>query len=202
MAPTTRLAAVVALAAWVLGAAETRADLRPDVAFSLGRAFAVGKGFDGTLDQGGFTAFGSALWGWEDRFRFGVSLFAADLGEDIETVVLEDPSGGPPRDYGQVQYAHLGTFGGAWRVDALGPALGRSGRSFATASYGIYRLQADQQGTVLTARTALGARLGLGAERRFTPHHSFGLILAYNRVFNEEVAQRFASGDLEWRWRW
>ena len=197
--PAVLLAA--ALAAALAGRARAGVP-PPELSVAAGRTFAVGKGSDGAYDQGGFTLSLAALWPWEDRFRFGVEAFYSDLGEQIKPIVLPDAKGGPSKEYGSVELGHIGTRGAGWRLDVLGPKLGRRARGFATVRYSVHRLLADAQGQVFGARTARGGSIGLGVERAVGPRQTLSLTAAWDQVFNEEVARHFARGGLEWRWRW
>ena len=198
--------AVAAIALWVLAALAPagRADadgLRPELGFQFGRTFAVGSRVPDAFDQGGFTLAAAALWPWEKRFRFGVALFASDLGEQVHDVSLPDVSGGPPKDYGSIEFGHRATWGAAWRVDALGPRLGRTFRGYGTASYGYYRFVHDRVGVLQGARSAVGGSVGVGVERELTPHHALGLSASGN-FMSDDFTRRYGSASLEWRWHW
>lgn len=198
------LAVALALAMGAAASAPAQAGVlgipEPEVALSLGRAFAVGSPTSGAFDQGGFTAMASALWPWESRFRFGLGVFAADLGNQTGEVVLTDPAGGPSLDYGRIELGHRGAWGAAWRFDALGPAAGPFGRAFGTVGYGYYRFQNDRSGHIAAANSAVGGSLGLGIERAFTPHQSLRLIVGATFV-SDTFTKRFGTADLEWAWR-
>jgi len=195
---------VVAALVVVLAVAATppaaRAE-RPELSFQMGRSFAVGSRTSGAFDQGGFVLGAGALWPYENRLRFGVQVFASDFGNDIEPVVLPDPSGGPSKRYGSIDFGHRGAWGAAWRVDAMGPRLGRVGRSYATATYGYYRNKQDRVGRDVSALSAVGGSLGLGLEHALSPHHALG-VAASATWMSDDFTRRFGSASLEWRWHW
>jgi hypothetical protein len=197
----TRAAAVtVALAAVGVAAAHASA-YRPELAFQLGRTFAVGSRTSDAYDQGGFSLSVGALWPWESRFRFGAVLFASDFGSEVLPVSLSDPSGGPSKYYGSIDFGHRGAWGAAWRVDALGPRVGRLGRGYATASYGYFRYRQDRVGRPLDELSAVGGTLGVGLERPLGAHHALGVTTS-STWMSEEFTRRYGSASLEWRWRW
>ena len=172
---------------------------RPELAFQLGRTFAVGSRLPDAYNQGGFNLSGGVLWPWENRFRFGVVWFASDLGSQLRHVTLVDSTGS--KNYGSIETGHLGTWGAAWRVDALGPRLGSLGRGYATASYGYFRFNHDHVGRLQDAVSAVGGSLDLGIERTLTPHHTLGLAAGATWM-SDDFTRRYGTASLEWRWRW
>jgi hypothetical protein len=187
--------------AWALAGPARAEGYRPEMSLQLGRTFAVGSRVSGAFDQGGFTVAAGLLWPWEQRFRFGAQFFGADFGHDVEKVTLADPSGGPSKDYGSIDFGHLGAWGAAWRVDALGPRLGTVGRGYLTASYGYFRNQFDRVGNAKGSVSSVGGSLGLGVERTLGPHHALGLAAGATWM-SEDFTRRYGSASLEWRWRW
>ncbi len=174
---------------------------RPELTLQAGRTFAVGSRVKDAYGQGGFTVATGLLWPWENRFRFGAMLFAADFGSLVRPVSLADPSGGPSKYYGSIDFGHRGTWGAAWRVDAVGPAIGGLGRGYATASYGYFRNHADRVGQSQGAASAVGGSLGLGIERTLNPHHALG-VAAGATWMSDDFTRRYGSASLDWRWRW
>lgn len=174
---------------------------RPELAFQLGRSFAVGSPTAGSYDQGGYVVSLGALYPWENRFRFGLQVFASDFGDQVLPVVLADPSGGPSKNYGSIDFGHRGAWGAAWRVDALGPRLGALGRSYATGTYGYYRYKHDRVGRELGVLSAVGGSVGLGLDHTLTPHHALG-VAAGATWMSDDFTRRFGSASLEWRWHW
>ena len=181
--------------------APQQASARPELGFQAGRTFAVGSPVSDAFNQGGFTVSGSALWPWENRFRFGASVCAADLGNEVRAVSLADAGGGPPKIYGTIEFGHRGTWGAAWRVDALGPVIGRGNRSYATGSYGYVRFVHDRVGSLQDIRSGVVGSLGLGIERTLTPRHALGLT-AGGTWLSDDFTRRYGSVALEWRWHW
>ena len=196
-----RLAAAVFIVALCVTVAPDQAQARPDWGFTAGRTFAVGSPQIDAFNQGGFTAAGSALWPWNDRFRFGATMFASDLGNEVRQVTLADAGGGPPKVYGSIDFGHRGAWGAAWRVDALGPGLGRNFRSYATGSYGYVRFVHDRVGSLKDAHSGVVGSLGLGVERTLNPHHALGLN-AGGTWLSDDFTRRYGSAALEWRWHW
>src|SRR5262249_28134648 len=141
----------------------------------------------------------SLMWPWENRFRFGASLFAADLGYLLDHVVVRDTTDGSVRDYGSIEVGHLDAWGVTWRADALGPRFGPLGRGFASASYGYLRLQADEVGVHVAEANAVGGGLALGIEHSLTPHQTLALLGGVTRL-TDEFTRYYGSGSLEWRW--
>jgi hypothetical protein len=172
----------------------------PEWAFEGGRSFAVGSDLGGGYDQGGFTFSGSALWPWENRFRFGVSATISDLGDQVQGQSRALPEGGT-EDLGNFLQGHALAWGVGWRADALGPRLGMLGRSYATAGYDFYRLRADSLGRSLGATSALGVSLGVGFERAISPHMTLGLT-GGGTWLSDDLFGHFATAALAWHWRW
>jgi hypothetical protein len=191
---------IVALAAASVGPASAEL-YRPDLAFQVGRTFAVGSREKDAFDEGGFSLSLGALWPWENRFRFGAVLFATDFGTRVRPVSLVDPSGGPSKYYGSIDFGHRGAWGAAWRVDALGPRVGRLGRSFLTGSYGYFRYRHDLVGRPLGELSAVGGSVGLGLERTLSPHFALGATASATWM-SEEFTRAYGSAALESRWRW
>ena len=150
--------------------------------------------------HGSFSIAGSALWPWEERFRFGVQALASDMG----SWNFLDEAGEPPSvaalGIGGLEVGHLAAWGGGWRADVLGPEAWRFGRSYASATYGYYRWEVDRHGHSVTAMSSLGASLGLGIEHRMGTRNSLGVALSATRMTGDFTEHFFGAG-LEWRWR-
>jgi hypothetical protein len=190
------------LAALLVAAGPARAAAyRPELVFQAGRTFLVGSPTKDAYDQGGFQVTAGALWTWENRFRFGAELFASDFGDVVRQVTLADPGGGPPKVYGSTDQGHLGARGARWRVDALGPRIGRLGRGYATGTFGYFRILRDRVGRQAGALSAVGGSTGIGLERALTPHHALGI--GINRtLMTDGFTRQYGSAAIEWRWRW
>lgn len=173
--------------------------------------------------DGGVALAAAVLWPWEDRFRFGVSVHAVDAGawvfdEDDWRAVRDVPGDAA---FGAVEMGQIDAFGAAWRVDALGPGVGRFGRTFASATYGYYRWKVDRprgaatfpaaatdslawevtdQGTPGAQQSAVGASLALGIERAFGPRHTVGISFSGTGL-SSDFTRRYLGAHVEWRWR-
>jgi hypothetical protein len=167
----------------------------PQLAARLGRTFAVSSPTEGWFDQGGFEGAISLLWPWEDRFRFGVLGAASDLGSVDREHALGDHSSSSVLSVG-----HRTAWLGAWRVDALGPRVGRLGRSYATGHYGFVRFSGDRVNNSGGLNSAMEGTLGVGLERPLAARHTIGLALTHTWM-SDSFSPRFASGAFEWRWR-
>lgn len=190
--------------ALVLAALVLAADLRtaravplPEVMAEMGRSFAVDSPVDGVFDQGGISAALSALWPVEDRLRFGVSLFADEVGSQFAEVI--DESQNPPVSLGVFDLAHINVYGGAWRLEAIGPPLGRLS-TFARGDFGLYRFQADENGDFIAAATKVGWSLGGGAMLPVRENHAVGITFSFDRVF-DDLTRDYMSAALAWHWR-
>jgi hypothetical protein len=172
----------------------------PDFGLQLGRSFNVDTSAPEGFDQGGFRFEASALWPWEERFRFGVTVYGTDLGNLIEDVVIEDQVTHELRDYGSVDKGHADAWGAGWRVDAMGPSIGPVGRGFASMSYGYVRLTADQIGEPVGGSSGLAGSVSLGIERKLTQHQTLALIGGGTWLTND-FTRHYGSAGLEWRWR-
>ncbi len=169
----------------------------PEVMAELGRSFAVDSPVEGVFDQGGISVALSALWPVEDRLRFGVSLFADEMGSQMTELV--DDSQNPPVSLGVFDLAHVNVYGGAWRLEAVGPRLRRLS-TFARGDFGFYRFRADQNGDDLGGATKVGWGLGGGAMLPVRENHAVGVTLSFDRVFYDDTRD-YMSAALAWHWR-
>jgi hypothetical protein len=170
---------------------------------------------------GGFSVAATALWPWEDRFRFGVSVHAVDAGawlfEEDAWSATRGAAGGA---IGALELGQVDAFGAAWRADALGPAF-RFGRTYASATYGYYRWKVDRPTGFATApaaladslrwevpgqaiagaqQSAVGATLAIGIERGLGTRHSIGFAVG-GTLLSSDFTRRFLGAHVEWRWR-
>ena len=181
----------------VASAPPARASVMPEVTFEMGRSFAVDSPKSGVFDQGGFSMAVSALWPAEDFLRIGAAVFADDLGS--LTAELLDHSQNPPASLGLFTLAHADAYGGAWRMEVLGPRLRRLD-TFARGDFGAYWLHTDQHGTVLTESVKVGWALGGGIMLPLRDNHAVGITVAYDRVFSDFIRD-YMTADLAWHWR-
>ncbi|MBI5711406.1 MAG: hypothetical protein HZC42_14065 [Candidatus Eisenbacteria bacterium] len=180
------LALVLALAV----AAPACAGARPELAGAAGATLGV----LGPPDGGGASLSAAALWPVGYGLRFGLSLFAEDMGS--ETVELTDIHDGS--DLGSVAGLHRMALGAAWRLDGeFAPALGWI--PFGSATWGIWRVSDDVQGRELGAIGSTGFSLG-GGLRHAVGRFQLGASVRYHRLFNERVG-RFVAAGVDWSWR-
>jgi len=187
----TRRAIVVAILAVALGASPAAALPPPELSLTAGGAFGVSS----PPDEGGASLSLGAMWAFDAPFSFGPMLFADDLGARIGR--LKDPNDGT--DLGATEDAHRFAFGGAWRFDAGLPSLG-SWEPFASAAYGIYRIQDDRLGVTQGALTTAGASIGAGIRRPLPGWGALGVSVRYHQLTNELV-RHYVSAGVDWSWR-
>jgi hypothetical protein len=169
----------------------------PEMMAEVGRSFAVDSPKSGQFDQGGFSMALSFLWPVEDLLRIGVSGFADDLGS--LTTELSDPSTNPPTPLGLFNVAHANVYGGAWRMEVIGPKL-RKLDTFVRGDFGFYEFRTDQQGDEIAESVKVGWSLGGGLMFPIRENHAIGATLAYDRVFSD-FTRNFMSAGLAWHWR-
>jgi hypothetical protein len=186
-----RVATGVALALASL-AAPASAVPRPDLVVSAGSTLAA----SGQPRGGGPAVALACLWPFEERYRMGVVFFGDDLGR--RSGRLLDPNDGT--DLGATETAHRDVYGGGWRMDAI---AGRPGGwdPFATATWGIYREERDQQGFPIESRSAVGLGIGAGLALPLTERHGAALTVRAHRLTGgSSTAYVTIAG--EWHWHW
>ncbi|HTR97267.1 MAG TPA: hypothetical protein VMH61_05145 [Candidatus Acidoferrales bacterium] len=186
-----------ALAALALLAASTAgAWSRPELDLSFGQSF----GPDGQPSGGGTSIAFAPMWPAGDRTRFGVSLFADDIGSTI--VPLTDLNSG--QYLGLSASLHRWTWGAAWRGDVV--ALRRPHWSSSLrGEWGWWRIEDDTRGTILGATSAIGVGAGLEARRRFAEGHDIGFNVNYRQLFDARESNgrhpwHYATAAVEWCW--
>jgi opacity protein-like surface antigen len=182
------LFAVLFLAA---AASPARASIMPNFVLELGKSFAVYSPTAGQFDQGGFATALAALWPVEDRFRFGFAGFAYDIGAGALTDTTAS--------LGQFDLAHVNVYGGAWRMEVVGPRFLHMD-TFARGDWGVYRFRADRHGSYLADATKTGWNLGGGLMLPVWRNQAVGLTYGYNRVFSD-ITRHFQTVALAWHWR-
>jgi len=192
------LVSALFLAALALPAAPAAAGAwsRPDLDLSAGQSF----GTDGDPTGGGFAVALAPLWPAGDHARFGVSVFADDIGTSL--VEVYDRNSG--QDLGTVSTRHRWTWGAAWRGDYDLVRRPRWGSSV-SGEWGWWRVEDDVRGTIQSAISAVGVGLGVDARHRLAGTHSVGVNVKYRQLFDpHDSAGRhpwhYASAALEWRW--
>jgi len=192
-----RLATALAAVLIAVAAAPAGAIPSPELMAEVGRTFAVDSPKNGQFDQGGFSMALSFLWPVEDLLRIGVSGFADDLGS--LTTELSDPSTNPPTPLGLFNLAHANVYGGAWRMEVIGPRW-RKLDTFARGDFGFYQFRTDQQGDELTESMKVGWSLGGGVMFPLRANHAIGATIAYDRTFSD-FTRGFMSAGVAWHWR-
>jgi len=169
---------------------------RPDIVIGAGGTFAT----SGTPQGGGASFSLSPLWAVNDRMRFGVMVFADDIGTTIAR--LSDPNDGS--DLGAVALDHRWTFGGAWRADA---DLVHRGRwtGAVTGSWGYWRIEDDVRGVTTAAASAVGVTLGANARHAMSSGQAIGFEVRYHKIFSDRGTayrrvEHYASAAIDWRW--
>jgi len=197
MAGRAPLAAALLAAATLAAAPAARAGLAPPLLdFSLGGTFAT----TGTPGGGGASASLSPMWPAGDRARFGLAIFADDIGTQLAS--LRDVNSGA--FLGTVATDHRWAFGAGWRGDADVVTRGRWSAA-ATGTWGYWRVEDDRRGTTFAAAGAVGFTLGAIGRVRLAPAHTLGLALRYHRLFPDRASayvrtERYASASLVWGW--
>lgn len=183
------VAAVLLVAA--LAAAPAAAFQPPAMSGTIGRTLAV----TGEPDDGGWSLALGATWPIEERLRFGLGVFADDMGAGFGR--LSDPNDGT--DLGIVPERHRATLGAAWRLDAeFAPRRGWA--PFASGTWGAYRIADDFRGQGAGAVGATGFSLGAGVRRPLAGRVAFGASVRYHRLFDDRVG-RWVTAGVDWAWR-
>jgi hypothetical protein len=190
------LALLVVLPASTLAARTAAAWSRPALDLAVGESF----GAAGLPQGGGLSATLSPLWPVGERARFGVALFADDIGTTLGH--LYDPN--DHTDLGLVAQRHRWTWGGAWRGD-LDMVRRPRWTAAATGAWGYWRVEDDVRGVVQQAGSAVGFTVGAEARRTGAAHHQLGLVVRYHRLLGDrntgfQRVSHYATGALEWRW--
>jgi hypothetical protein len=155
---------------------------------------------DGVPSEGGASVAVSPMWGFTDRARFGVSLFADDIGGKVGH--LYDPNIGS--DLGLAAFTHRWTWGAAWRGDVDVIQHGRWS-AMATGTWGYSRTEDDQLGATFAAASAVGVGLGGEVRRTIAPRQTLGVVMRWQRLFAQRNASyrrvtHYATAGLEWGW--
>lgn len=189
------LAVVAALTLPLLGV--RAAGAAPEWLASAGTTLSV----TGVPGQGGASGSIGALWPVENRFAFGVSLFADDLGTAFAD--LHDPNTGEL--LGTVASTHRWSYGGEWRAEMRLRDSRRVRLSWG-AGFGYGRQEQDQRGQVLDAASGVVASTGATLLLKSARGHAVGTTLAFRREFVHhasapERSTSWATVALEWRFK-
>jgi hypothetical protein len=164
----------------------------PDLTVALGGTGAV----SGTPNSGGFSGSVAGMWPVEERFAFGISVFADDMGSELNELVEPGP---PPVSFGTFPGAHRLLYGAGWRFD-YEPDLKYRWRPFASATWDYVRIQDDTHGTVTNALSATRIGLGLGVHRNILKRSTVGVVVRFHRL-SDDLVDQYASVTAEWGWR-
>ncbi|HEY6195402.1 MAG TPA: hypothetical protein VI504_10195 [Candidatus Eisenbacteria bacterium] len=186
-------AAVCAAAISGAGAAWAAPELRIAAGSTLG--------VTGNPGTGGSTVSLGTLWPVNERFAFGVDLFADDLGTGLAD--LHDPNTGTA--LGTVASTHRWSFGGEWRGEAR-LREGRRVRLLWGAGFGYGRQEQDQRGEVRDAASGVVASSSATFLYKTGGGHAFGTTLAFRREFvhresDPDRSTSWATAAIEWRWK-
>jgi hypothetical protein len=140
------------------------------------------------------------MWPIADHARFGVSLFADDIGSTIGH--LYDPN--DQVDLGLGAFAHRWTWGAAWRGDVDLVHMGRWAVA-GSGTMGWTRISDDLQGQTYASASAVGVGLGGEVRRSVAAGQTLGLIVRWQRLFDQRNASyrrvtQYATAALEWGW--
>jgi len=193
-----RIAIAVALAAAATAAFAPPAHAlsAPAIELAAGQAF----GADGAPGGGGLSVAVTPLWPAGDRARFGVTLFADDIGTSLTPLL--DPHNGT--NLGTSASLHRWTWGAAWRGD-LDVARRGPWTASASGTWGWWRIVDDSGGNFVAAASAVGIGLGGAVRHPLGVGHQVGLAVRWQRLFAEKNSayrrmQGYASAALEWNW--
>jgi hypothetical protein len=169
---------------------------RPETNLALGTTL----GADGTPSSGGLSAALSPMWAITDHARFGVTVFADDIGSTLAD--LYDPN--DHTNLGTNAPAHRWTWGGAWRAD-VDVAHRGPWTAAASGTWGYWRIEDDSHGHTYQAASAVGLGIGGVVRRKVADAQTLGLSVRWQRLFAERNAsyrrvEHYASAAVEWSW--
>ncbi|MFN8589097.1 MAG: hypothetical protein U0704_15000 [Candidatus Eisenbacteria bacterium] len=186
-----------ALAAACVAAPARAARLLPtDLVLDAGATFAT----TGDPNGGGASLRALPQWRVTDRLKFGVELFADDIGTDGVDMISPDDG----VSHGVVAQTHRWVYGAAWRADA-DFWTHRRWKAGVSGSWGYWRVEDDIRGVTTGAFSGVGFGASARIVRGVTKTQDLGLAAGYTRVFSDrntafERVDRYAWGALEWRW--
>ena len=195
------LLACLALAG-LLGAARASAAVEPEFP-EIALAVGTTVGVNGNPGGGGASGSLAFLWPFEQRFAFGVVVFADDFGTDF--VDLKDPNTGEP--LGTVASLHRMGYGAGWRTEArIFHSEERRWRFLWGADFAYEREERDIRGTTDNAVSGVLVATGPKFVWRTVGGHSFGGALAWkhafmSRDFDADRSTDWAQLALVWRWQ-
>jgi hypothetical protein len=173
------------------------AQAAPELGLTAGTTFHV----NGEPGSGGVSTSAALLWPFEDRYAFGVVLYADDQGSGMTE--LFDPNTG--QSLGTVGDLHRWTYGVSWRGEAR-LTDSRKWRVMWGADFGYARQEADVRGEVTDATSDVLVATGPTLLWKMVGGQTLGLSGAWKHAFvsREESPDRttdWASLALTWRWQ-
>lgn len=181
--------AAALVAAWLAAPAEAR--WVPGIETALGDTFAI----SGDPDHGGWSVALAPMWPVEDRFSFGATFFADDMGGTIGR--LRDPNDGT--DLGATELGHTSVLGAAWRLDREWGSL-LTWMPYASGSWGYYSVADDTRGRIERRVGSTGFSLAAGVRRAIGDRHAVGTSIRYHRLFNDRLG-RYVGWAVDWSYR-
>jgi hypothetical protein len=188
--------AVVAVALLAASPRPANALSHPEVNLAAGKTLRA----DSAPAQGGLSIVMAPMWPISDHARFGVSVFADDIGSELGQ--LYDPNNNI--SLGTAAFAHRWAWGGAWRGD-VDVARAGSWTASASGTWGWWRIEDDLRGTNVASASAVGLGLGGEVRRPIAASQTLGIIVRWQRLFAQRNSsyrrvQHYASAALEWGW--
>jgi hypothetical protein len=163
----------------------------PDIVAAVGAATAV-EGGEGD-NAAAFSASASALWPFEEPYRFGVYVFTDDLGESLGRLYNDQG-----QDLGPSAGVHRKANGFGWRAEAH-RAIGDHYDLFGLGTWAYYRIEEDVLGDTYRRTNTPGIGVGVGASRVIAGSQLLGLTMTYRQLWRG-LTQRYLTVAAEWRW--
>jgi hypothetical protein len=163
----------------------------PDIVGGVGVATAIqgGEGDNGTA----FSASASAMWPFQEPYRFGIYVFTDDLGESLGRLYNEQG-----QDLGPAAGVHRKATGFGWRAEAH-RAMGSHYDLFGLGTWAYYRIEDDLRGDMFRRTNTPGLGVGIGASRVISGSQWLGMTLTYRQLWRG-LTQRYLTVAAEWRW--
>jgi len=170
-------------------------------AAELGLTAGTTLGVNGEPGSGGASASAALLWPFENRFAFGVVMYADDQGSGLTE--LFDPNTG--QSLGTVGDLHRWTYGIGWRGEAR-LTDSRKWQVLWGADFGYARQEADVRGEVVDATSDVVFATGPTLLWKMVGGQTLGLSGAWKHAFlsreeNPDRTTTWASLALTWRWQ-
>jgi hypothetical protein len=171
------------------------AEARGGFVLDVGKTGAI----SGPYTDGGLSLGLGLLWPvdeapWNLPVRFGLMGVFDDMGAQVEPLI-----GGAGNVIGLAETQHQDVLGAAFRLD-WEPVLTWKWRPYGSGTWGYYRVTNDVRGATTGGVSAPGFSLGAGVVRYLASGSSFGAVVRYHRLFDDETG-RYVSAGVEWGWR-